>query len=192
MADNETINKMTKEWIYAALVRLMDKVAYEKITITKIVTEAGVSRMGYYRNFASKDRILLDRLQANLGQLRQIVETDTNISEDKFWRKFVAATLNNQLLKLIVQAGLTDQLLKIHQQFTQEMFTEVFHWNMCDPQVQYLVNYQMGGQIGLFVYFIQQHDTISGVDEERLTQFIIDSNHALLQLTDQPLKGDRQ
>ena len=56
-------NVLTKECILTALLRLMEEKSYESISITDITTLAGVSRMAYYRNYTSKDDILLKRLE---------------------------------------------------------------------------------------------------------------------------------
>ena len=55
-------NLLTKECIVTALLRLMQEKKYESISITDITTLAGVSRMAYYRNYKSKDEILIKYL----------------------------------------------------------------------------------------------------------------------------------
>ena len=52
--------EFTKNCIMDALVQLMHTKDYNDITITDITKRAGVSRMSYYRNYKSKDDILLD------------------------------------------------------------------------------------------------------------------------------------
>ncbi len=46
------------QYITEALLILMKKKAYKDIPITEICTKAGVTRMSFYRNFASKEDIL--------------------------------------------------------------------------------------------------------------------------------------
>ena len=48
----------TKECIFTALVLLMQKKEYSKISIVDITRKAGVSRMTYYRHFTSKEDVL--------------------------------------------------------------------------------------------------------------------------------------
>ena len=55
-------NALTKECIVTALLRLMEVKSYSGITITDITNLAGVSRMAYYRNYKSKDEILINHL----------------------------------------------------------------------------------------------------------------------------------
>ncbi len=50
----------TKSCIMEALLQLMHSKDYNDISITDITSRAGVSRMAYYRNYRSKDHILMD------------------------------------------------------------------------------------------------------------------------------------
>lgn len=46
-------------WIIEALFLLMKSKPFQEITITEITEKAGVSRLTYYRNFSSKEDIIL-------------------------------------------------------------------------------------------------------------------------------------
>lgn len=52
-------NKLVKVKVARALVKLMEKQKFSDITITQIVQTAGVARASYYRNFDSKEEILI-------------------------------------------------------------------------------------------------------------------------------------
>ena len=58
MGRKPTSHKLVKECIYTALMELMEKEDYEKITVIDITKRAGVSRMSYYRIYQSKDDII--------------------------------------------------------------------------------------------------------------------------------------
>lgn len=85
MAKHNEVNILTRECILTALLRLMEAEAYEDISITDITNLAGVSRMAYYRNYKSKDDILLSHLEeaeeklieeigyGGVGSLREII-----------------------------------------------------------------------------------------------------------------------
>ena len=63
-----TENQIVQESIFTALIQLMQK-EFHNITITEITEKAGVSRMSYYRNYSSKEDILikyLDRILMNI------------------------------------------------------------------------------------------------------------------------------
>lgn len=63
MGKHNEANALTKECILTALLRLMESEPYDKISITDITNLAGVSRMAYYRNYNSKEDILLKQLE---------------------------------------------------------------------------------------------------------------------------------
>lgn len=55
---NEQSNKITKECLHTAIIKLMSIKTYDEITITELVNTAGVSRTAFYRNYKTKDDIL--------------------------------------------------------------------------------------------------------------------------------------
>lgn len=58
MRRKNTTAVMMKQYIGEALLLLMEKKAYDTITIEEITRKAGVNRSTYYRNFTAKDDIL--------------------------------------------------------------------------------------------------------------------------------------
>ena len=52
----------SKSWIFDALMILIEKKPYNKITITDITEKAGVSRPTFYRNFKDKDNVVFEYL----------------------------------------------------------------------------------------------------------------------------------
>lgn len=55
--------EITKQWIFEALLYLIDQESYEKITITSITQKAGVPRSTFYRYFCEKDDILKEHIE---------------------------------------------------------------------------------------------------------------------------------
>ncbi|MGN1061240.1 MAG: TetR/AcrR family transcriptional regulator [Candidatus Coproplasma sp.] len=54
------LNIFVRECIREALFALMKEKPFDKITITEIITRSGVSRMGFYRNYESKESVIED------------------------------------------------------------------------------------------------------------------------------------
>ena len=54
---------LTKLYIYKALMKLLTKKPYEKITVCEITKTAGVSRMSFYRNFESKEDLIFNGIK---------------------------------------------------------------------------------------------------------------------------------
>lgn len=55
---NNPTAKKSQKWIMDALINLMDKMKYDKITVTAICYEASLDRRTFYRNFHSKHDVL--------------------------------------------------------------------------------------------------------------------------------------
>lgn len=72
LASNLEIKKITKESIQTALILLLKEKKWKDITINDIVVKAGVSRMAYYRNYKSKEDILMDIFDEFMGRLTEI------------------------------------------------------------------------------------------------------------------------
>ena len=60
MANNAQSNLETRNSIKSALLTLLKHKKYDDIRMTDIIREAGISRMGVYNNYKSKDEIMLD------------------------------------------------------------------------------------------------------------------------------------
>ena len=55
-------NMIVRESITQALLILMETKDFQKITITEIINKAGVARMSFYRNYSSKEDVILKYL----------------------------------------------------------------------------------------------------------------------------------
>ncbi|MBR4607001.1 MAG: TetR/AcrR family transcriptional regulator [Lachnospiraceae bacterium] len=107
--NNEESNKLTRECLTAALMQLMKEKPLDKITITELVARSGVSRTAFYRNYSTKEDILVDIRNA-------ITETSNNLllrpelKDDPFlWFKecFRIVQDNADLIRPILDAKIT-------------------------------------------------------------------------------------
>ena len=56
----QNIKNDTKDFITTALLKLLKKQRLQEITISKVVSRAGVSRMAFYRNFDTLQQVLYE------------------------------------------------------------------------------------------------------------------------------------
>ena len=107
--NNEESNKLTRECLTTALMQLMKEKPLDKITITELVARSGVSRTAFYRNYSTKEDILVDIRNA-------IAETSYNLllrpelKDDPFlWFKecFRIVQDNADLIRPILDAKIT-------------------------------------------------------------------------------------
>ena len=68
---NEESNRITKESLTIALIRLMAKKDFKRITITELVQCAGVSRTAFYRNYTSKEDIIRELTLKTAEELKK-------------------------------------------------------------------------------------------------------------------------
>ena len=52
----------TKSWIFEAIMKLMDEMPYNKITVSNITEKAGIARTTFYRNYDGKDDVVFEYL----------------------------------------------------------------------------------------------------------------------------------
>ena len=67
---NTESNRITKECLQLALMKLMAEKDFDKISITEITKSAGVSRTAFYRNYDSKEAIIEDACKSILTKLQ--------------------------------------------------------------------------------------------------------------------------
>jgi len=73
-----TNNQFSKECIATALIELMKTKEYSSITITEIAKKSGMSRMTYYRNYTSKDDVLIQYLDSVGEKIQELVASSKN------------------------------------------------------------------------------------------------------------------
>lgn len=98
---NETNNPSalrSKAEIMQALTVLMKKYPYNEITVKQIILEARLARKTFYRNFESKDDVLLSLIR---GVLRDYFDTVNEAKGDMLTTVFEFADRNRELLSLL-------------------------------------------------------------------------------------------
>ena len=82
---NEESNRITRECLRVAMIRLMDKKEFEKISITEITELAGVSRTSFYRNYDSKEALVQDICEQVFSMLKEAVNSEAYQHDRKTW-----------------------------------------------------------------------------------------------------------
>ena len=176
MERRNEINVLTKECILTALLRLMEEKPYDNISITDITTLAGVSRMAYYRNYSSKDDILLKRLE---DEEKQIIE---NFSGQKaetikdviyYISNFIQD--NSDVIKAVYSANLAHKLTEM----INERIYSYFPISTQSAQGTYAVKFYVGAILSVYSHWVD-----TGMDEpaETVTEIIcklIDRDNAI-------------
>ena len=64
-------NNLTRDYILESFYILLTKKHYNDITVCDICEKAGVSRMSFYRNFVSKEDLIMKGIDYIMGNLRE-------------------------------------------------------------------------------------------------------------------------
>lgn len=120
-AERNTTNIFAKNCISTALIKLMGEKDYEDITITDIAKKAGVSRVTYYRNYTSKEDIIIkhfDEINHQFHKRVQKLDPINNMYEClvnffQIWLK------HSDFLLCLIKGNLTYLLLDSVNNFTR-------------------------------------------------------------------------
>ena len=91
---NVESNKVTKECLRIAMIKLMGKMDFERISITDIAKYAGVSRTAFYRNYETKEALVEDICQSLFNELKNSVSSDRYRNDRKTWYISFFRTIN--------------------------------------------------------------------------------------------------
>ncbi|MCD8363614.1 MAG: TetR/AcrR family transcriptional regulator [Lachnospiraceae bacterium] len=142
---------MTRECIFTALLLLMERMPYEKITITDIAKKAGVSRMSYYRLYKSKDDILIQYFNDAFEDcLKQIRETPKLDRYQFALIIFSIGAQHYQVLEGVIRAKLYDMVLERFVGYCAYLAEHVFLLDVKEVCVDYWI-YQEAGRVCLLL-----------------------------------------
>ncbi len=105
---NEESHKLTKECIQTALIDLMTKKSFEKITVSEVITRSGISRSAFYRNYSSKEDVVKEICEEAFRSFKEyaITEGGKEGSFSFFFGIFSAVKKNKKSIRLLLQANI--------------------------------------------------------------------------------------
>ena len=136
-------------YIITALLQLMQKKAFDRISITELCRKAGVSRMSFYRNFESKEAVLkkwcariTDRFVAESGI------TYRNNTMKEYFNTLFTHVLKYRERSFILQKN---GLLWIVKDDIDRVFFETYR----DVYDEYKMHFITGGIFNAYVLWIE-------------------------------------
>lgn len=150
-------NKMVKEYIFTALMVLMEKKRFNDISITEITEKAGVSRMAYYRNYTQKEEIIteyLDELFENF--LREILSSGDINSYLIAYQYFFYFRKHEKLLNNLIKSNLSNLLLERFNLYMPAVFEKVLGKGSCPYPDKYELFYISGGLYNVLIEWIKR------------------------------------
>lgn len=138
----------SKKDIAKALLILMNNNDYDKISVLDIVNKAGLSHMSYYRNFNSKDEIIiyiLDTITNDFIKKSKIKFTKDNFS-DYIEKLFEHLYSYRKLGMLLYKANL------IH--YVKNIFDKIFVNKSNNINEEYNYYFISGGLYNIYYYWL--------------------------------------
>ncbi len=132
---NNEANLLTREAICTALLYLLETKDFESITITELVKKAGVSRQSFYRNYTSKEDIVIEIEEKILTSLSDSLINARYSGNLRRWIYdiFCFVKENQKLVSVLYKAKLFDIL------FPEAPFVIENQMSATDTQTHYLV-----------------------------------------------------
>ena len=138
-------------YITEALLLLLKKKEYKDISITEICKKAGVSRISFYRNFESKEDILLKKIQ-NV--------TDSFLKESAI--SYKSDTISSYFIKLFTHMKQQIELCNAHNKaglmhMIKDEFDQVFLNTYRQEYDEYKSVFIAGGIYNVFLFWFNNN-----------------------------------
>ena len=167
---NEASKKLSQECIETALLSLMKEKSIEDITVSDVVKKAGVSRAAFYRNYSSKQEVLIHSCSKAIEDVAEAIAPivfENNPHE--FWETvFQVAEKYAEGFKMIVDAGYGQKVL--------EEMTKVISLTVPEDHIpqQYDMAFWCGGVFNMLIKWINDEMKISAKEMADIGIYIIE------------------
>ncbi len=143
-------SKRTRAWLLETLLVLLEKKEYSEISITELTEKADIARQTFYRNFNTKDDILLSKMDEILDEYLVKVQESLKTKNDPYWdfevnQLVILWQQNDRVFKAVQKAGLAVQTLEKLSEFFSQFHMKILNLKELDSKQQYLVYYLAGG-----------------------------------------------
>lgn len=134
-------------YITEALLLLLKKKTYKDISITEICKKAGVTRMSFYRNFDSKEDILLKKVQTVTDNF--LKESAISYKSDTISSYFIKLFTHLQQQKELCRALYKADLMYMIKDEFDRVFLNTYRWEYDKYKSVFLA----GGIYNVFLFW---------------------------------------
>lgn len=123
MDKRKTENRRVKKNITSALFNLLEEKSISEISISEIITKAGVARASFYRNYATKESVITTLISDALENFRNTTtyNGDNYYTRENIRRSFEYFSLYKKQVLDLHRFGYGSILLKMLNQFHEEI-----------------------------------------------------------------------
>ncbi|WYJ89793.1 hypothetical protein A5888_001518 [Enterococcus sp. 9E7_DIV0242] len=153
---NSYRNAITKESIFTALMILMEKKDFHKISITEVTSKAGVSRMAFYRNYEILEDVITDYLTTFFAKYEEkIAVIGLNNTYDVILMFFSSFKTEKTLMMNLIKSNLTFLLLDKSNLFLEDICEKFVCEKFYSPEKEkYTIKFLCGGFFNILVEWV--------------------------------------
>lgn len=166
IANQEAIQK-----IGSALTSLMNEMPFSDITVSQIINKAGVARATYYRNFATKEEVLIKMVDHIMEEYHQKSKelNAKSFSYDSILLIFQYFKQYKSVILPVFHSGLAYIYLDL---FDQELEDKIGHMKYNDIE-RYRVYFYSGALYNVFLKWIENNMEESCEEMAKITSQLI-------------------
>jgi len=154
MKENKQILR-SREWIFKALTHLMKNKKFQDISISEITNKAGVARLTFYRNYSSKEDIILYEGRKIYAELKEDIENsnfEDNIVYNSIRKVILVFNHYADLFELLVRDKLEYLIMQSFEVEISDMLKNIFG---IDSNEKYKVKFYEGALFSIAVEWIK-------------------------------------
>ncbi len=169
---SETQKRISKESLFTSLILLLETKEFNQINISEITKKAGVSRPAFYRNYQSKEAIIIDYLKELFDQLIfQIEQEKSQSKRERTHLFFIFFRTHRQMFQTFIKAKLSFLIYDVFLEYMDLFFrTQTTKIAKSDIQQKYFTSYIASGLFSVLIQWIESNCQES---EVAMTNFIM-------------------
>lgn len=133
--------QLSQESLQIALFVLMKNKPFTNITISELCKKAGISRMAFYRNYNSKEEVVVDYFKNYVNPFYQYLSSQKEKDPVTITRAFFEyVDQHTELFEVLIKSGAENLLVREFTQFVSQFYLDnvrsitfegdyAFYWN---------------------------------------------------------------
>lgn len=166
------IAEQSKQWLAQSLFQLLEKQTYPEITILRISENAQLARRTFYRNFCSKEDVVIYSCTQLCEEYIRYLDQDIDYSIQHiinayftYWQEhidYLTVLTNNKLLCHLIDVS-NKYWPQIYERFRK-------HWkdDCSDKELEYCLLFNMGGLWNILIKWLYNENRETPLEMERI------------------------
>lgn len=152
-------SETSKRWIENSLLKLMETEAFHEITIQEIAGHAGLSRRTFYRNFNSKEEIIIGRFERIWAEYESMIKLEEDLSMPNITKVFFTIMTKYLDFLLIINHH---HLLPVLGTKADELLPPVFYklkgsqMSFSEETISYALLFGTGGLMKILINWLSE------------------------------------